>query len=50
MKLNNKFQNILISFRDKVLNIFDNFQEIMQIRKGMWKVYFNYYRNQFEWK
>ena len=35
MKLNNKFQNILISFRDKVLNIFDNFQEIMQIRKGM---------------
>jgi len=30
----NMFQRIIIDFRDKVTKIFDNFQEIIQIRKG----------------
>ena len=30
----NKFQHLLQEFKEKILKVFDNFQEIMQIKKG----------------
>lgn len=29
-----KFHNMIVNFKDKVTKVFDNFQEIMQIKKG----------------
>lgn len=31
----NIFQNMIVDFRDKVTKVFNNFQEIMQIKKGI---------------
>jgi hypothetical protein len=34
----NKFHHMVIDFKDKVSKVFDNFQEIMQIKKGKFEI------------
>lgn len=42
-----KFHNMIVNFKDKVTKVFDNFQEIMQLKKGNLK-YFIIFRTSFE--